>query len=372
MRATVFGATGSIGRRVASELARNDEVDGLTLVARDDEVLLRLGGMLGGSERISIEPFDLQTASPGELRHAIEESDVVVNAAGPGYLVETAIANASIDAGSNYVTLNDDVSPHEELRAQTADVAKRGVTMIGGAGLGPGLTDMLAARATRELDSIDAVDLAIASASGDPSGTATTLHFLYMAGSPSRYVTEGDMVVARPLRAPKFVYFPEPVGWVETFLVDHPEVGSAYTKWGPRSVTFRFGLTETAAMDATRVAIALGLVRTHTGRKAFLKVSEPTRPFLEQLPPRGAPWSAVRVDVRGRKAGRTATITYGAVDHLANVASAVLAYAALELGSGRVAEPGFHSMDELFEPDAVLRAMTARGVRFARLEASSL
>jgi saccharopine dehydrogenase-like NADP-dependent oxidoreductase len=372
LRVTVFGATGSIGRRVVSDLARQEEVEHLTLSARDEQRLLKLGSLFGGTERISTEAIDLSGASSSELKRATDEADVVVNAAGPGYLHETLVANAAIDAGASYVTLNDDVAPHDAVRARSNDASQRGVTLVGGAGVGPGLTDLLTARAAAAFDTIDEIELAIGSASGDPAGDATTLHFLYMIASQSRYVTEGRIVSDRPLRAPKYVYFPEPVGWVETFLVDHPEVATAFSKWGPRSVTFRFGLTETAAMDAARAAVALGIVRSHAGRKAFLKLAEPTRPILEQLPPRGAPWSSLRVDVRGRKDGRTSTITYGAVDHLANVASALLSYTALELGSGRVSSPGFHSMDELFQPDDVLRALAGRGVRFARLEPEDL
>ncbi|MEA2434073.1 MAG: hypothetical protein QOG54_1530 [Actinomycetota bacterium] len=372
MRVTLFGATGIVGRKVASELARSDEVDDLTLTARNEEALFKLGGLLGGADRITTEGIDLQTSASGDLRKVTEEADVIVNAAGPGYLCETVVAEAAIDAGASYVSLNDDVAPHHRLRARSVDAAKRGVTMIGSAGLGPGLTDLLTARAVAGFDSIEAIDQAIVSASGDPSGAAATLHFFSMAASPSRYVTEGEIQTARPLRAPKFVYFPEPVGWVETFLVDHPEIDTIYERWSPGSVTFRFGLSETAAMDAARAAVAIGVLRTHAGRKTFLGMSDPMRPLLEQLPPRGAPWSSVRIDVRGRKGDRTTTVTLGAVDHLANIASSLLAYTALELGSKRVESPGLHTLDELFEPNAVLRAMSAKGIRFAQLEASNL
>jgi saccharopine dehydrogenase-like NADP-dependent oxidoreductase len=368
MRATVFGATGTIGRKVASELARNDDVQHLTLTARDEERLMRLGGLLGSSDRIALETIDLGDVATADLRRATDETDVIVNAAGPGYLYETVVAGAAIEAGTNYVSLNDDVPPQIALEARTGDAASRGSTMVGSAGIGPGLTNLLTARAADGFESIDEIDMAIVSASGDPSGDAAALHFLAMAGSPARYRTEGRMVTDGPLRAPKFVYFPEPVGWVETFLVDHPEIDAATRRWDPSSVTFRFGLSETAAMDAARVAVVLGLVRSHAGRKAFLSLSGPTRPLLEQLPPRGAPWSSVRVDVRGRRNGRTTTVTYGSVDHLANFASALLSYVAIELGAGRVSNPGFHSIDELFQPDDVLRALTARGMRFAQLE----
>jgi hypothetical protein len=126
------------------------------------------------------------------------------------------------------------------------------------------------------------------------------------------------------------------------------------------------GLTERAVMDTLRASLATGLLTTDRKRRAWLRMSEPMRPFVEALPPRGAAWTAARVDVRGSKDGRTLTISYGVVDHLANLGSIPLARAAVEL-AGRKGG-GVLAPEQVFEPKPFLNALVQRGIRLARLE----
>lgn len=168
--------------------------------------------------------------------------------------------------------------------------------------------------------------------------------------------------------SPRLVYFPDPVGWVETFRSGHPEITTLPKTYpGLRSLRYRLGLTERAAMDVVRAATASGLLATEKQRARMLKMAEPMQPVLEMLPPRGAPWTAARVDVRGQSQGRSTTISLAVVDHLSNLAAVPVVCAALEVASGQ-APTGVMVPEKAFDAASFLRTIGERGIRVARLD----
>jgi hypothetical protein len=174
----------------------------------------------------------------------------------------------------------------------------------------------------------------------------------------------------RGARSPHSVYFPDPVGWVETFTCGHPEQ-LGLERSHPELDTFRFriGLAEKAVMDVVRVGIATRLTSGPRRRRLWLKSAQPARPILEKLSPKAGPWTGLRVDVRGHRATKNKTVSFGVVDHLTNLASIAIAQAALSLPEGR---SGVLSASEAFEPREFLRAVAQRGLTFARLQPHTL
>lgn len=364
MRALVLGATGVLGRRVTATLSRHPEVEAVVASARDGDTAEHLVGILGGGKTRSL-PLDVSDTSA--VVRAARDADVVVGCAGPFYLLERDCVRAAIDAGTHYVSLNDDHTATEQIASFDAEARDAGVAIVSGCGFSPGLTNFLVALAADELDAIDEIAISVAASSGDHSGPAGALHLIATMSEDAPAISDHTLDRDRAATSPKLVYFPEPVGWVETFRCGHPEVISLPRRFeNLRALHFRMGLTERAAMDMLRASLATGLLASERNRRAWLKLAEPTRPLIEALPPRGASWTAARVDVRGTSGGRSQTISYGVVDHLANLGSMPLARAAVELASyegGGVLAP-----EDVFDHKAFLRAAVERGIRLARLE----
>ena len=134
-----------------------------------------------------------------------------------------------------------------------------------------------------------------------------------------------------------------------------------------RSLRFRIGLTERAAMDVVRAAAATGLLATEKKRALMLRMADPIRPVVESMPPRGAPWTAARVDVRGRIDGRPATASVAVVDHLTNLATVPLVHAAMQVGTGAVAS-GVMIPERAFDAGSFLSTIAEHGIRIARLD----
>ncbi len=354
MRALVLGGTGAVGRRTSAELARKDEVTDLIVGGRDYEPLRRFTSRLGDKVR----PALVEAEGGEQLADACRRVDVVVNCAGPTHLIELPVLTAAIDAGVSYVSLCNDFTGFGAATELDGRARTTGSTAVPGCGLAPGVTTMLVALARDELDDVEEVEISLGLSYGNLPTSAHTAHLLQVLRAPVASISDQELSVERFAGSPHLVYFPEPVGWVETVACSHPDVHSSRSP-GLRSLTVRLGLTEKAAMDALRA-----LATTHL---SSINVAQRALAAAHSLPPRGPQWSAARIDVVGRSRGRTTTVSLGVVDHLVNLASGPLSLAAVKLGSER-RDPGVKSPTEAFDHREFLAALGKHGTRVARLE----
>lgn len=365
MKLLVAGATGAVGRKVAAELAQANDVERLVVTARDGAAADRLASILGSGRVVgeALDVFDTE-----RFISLAREVDVVVCAAGPHYLFEIDTVRAAIDAGTHYISLCDDHSVSDRVVAMNDAARDAGITVISGLGMSPGLTNLLVALGATETDEVEEIDIAVAASSADTPGTATTMHFLAQMAAPAKAIADHSPDEGRAGTSPRLIYFPDPVGWVETFRSGHPEVETMPGTYpGLRWLRFRIGLTERAAMDVVRASAAARLLSTEKQRRLWLRMSDPLRPAIEALPPKGAAWTAARVDVRGRSDGKPVTVSLAVVDHLSNLAAVPLSHAALEVGRGNT-ETGVIVPEQAFDPGSFLKAIAARGIRVARLD----
>ena len=358
----LLGASGAMGTRTATELLRNPEVKRLTVAGRDRDRLEELARRLGGRAVVTSAAFDLR--DDDELVSQMRDHDLVTSCAGPGYETEIPCVEAALASGTPYVSLNDDLAPAAEA-ASKVGTAPAPVPVISGCGAAPGLSNLMVAPAAVELDEVEEVEIAIGASSRDAGGPATELHFVSMLHDATRE----DRFAGGS--SPHPVYLPDPVGWVETFPCPHPEELAFRSIVGVgKPISFRVGLSETAVMDVLRAGVAARLGAREGFKKAWLKMSRPLRPALERLTPGTGGWTAIRVDVHGRSGGRARTVSYGVVDHLVNLVSITLAEASSRLLQG--VETGAITPEDAFDPRSFLAAVSARGVRFARLEPHTL
>jgi len=369
VRVLLLGATGSIGRRVAGELVRNEKVREVIVAGRRKESLDRLTSILGSE---SIRTVLVDATEPDDVADAAEGCDVIASAAGPGYALEASSIEGALRAGTNYVSLNDDAEATVDALARNDRAEASGVAVVSGCGASPGITNLLVSRARARIGEVDEVGVAFAASAAESTGAASALHLAHSLGSDAIEVDSGQEVTERAGSKPRPVFFPDPVGWVETFRTGHPEIAYLRRQYpSAQTLGFRIGLTEKAVMDVLRASAASRLFDGEARRQTWLRVTSPLRPFFTSLPPRGSRWSALRVNVWGRNGGAQ-EVSFGAADHIANLAAIPLALAAVELGSGAARRPGVLAPDEAFDARDLLRQITQRGVRIAVLEAERL
>ena len=361
----VLGADGVMGRSVAAELLRSSDAL-VVLAGRDQDRVDWLTEILGGgSSRVRSACFDLAASEAAVNAISANGVSTVVSAAGPAAATEEAGINAALGARASYVSL---CSDHETaVRAQALDAAARaaGCTVVSGSGLSPGITTLLAVLAAHDLDEVEDVEVSLAASSSDSHGPASSAQFLKTLHQDRPHDEAGG-------RTPKLVYFPEPLGWVETFDCAHAELLTLKRALpSTKSMSVRIGLAEKAVMDVARLSATTRLTAAAASRLTWTRLLTPARRLFEAFPARGRSWSGARVDVRGVLSGRHRTVSYGLVDHLVNLATIPLAQTALELGRG-ASKPGVQGISDVVDPRVFLEVIAGRGVRVAELEPYSL
>jgi saccharopine dehydrogenase-like NADP-dependent oxidoreductase len=357
-----------MGRRTTAELVRAREVGRVLATDLDERGVRELADLFGGVKG----KVELVAMAEGAEAAAFARADVVVSCAGPQGDQEVRFVAAALEAGVPYVSLCDDTAATRAALALADGARPNGPTIVLGCGLRPGLTNLLFRFASQDMDSVEAASIAVATSVSSDTGPSSELHDLRALGSEIAVLSEGRMEVSPAGSSPQRVYFPEPVGWVETFRCAHPEVFTL-SKSTPaiRDLQWRFGLVEKAAMDALRASARFGFAKSGARRRGWLKLSGALRPLFERVSTGGG-WSAARVDVWGVSGGRPSEVSIGVVDHLTNLTTVPLVWAAVGLGAKAIHKPGVWAPEAVIDAHAAVTYMSRRGIRVARLEPDAI
>lgn len=136
----VLGAFGQVGRRLAPALARQGHH--VLAAGRDGGRLKAVAASAGDCAR-RVEPLVLDAADDEAFRDAARRASVVVNCIGPFVTWGAPVARAAVDAGAHYLDIASEQAHFRALETLAPRARDRGVAMIPGAGLYPGLSGLL-------------------------------------------------------------------------------------------------------------------------------------------------------------------------------------------------------------------------------------
>lgn len=148
-----MGGAGEMGAVAARVLAGDPSVTGL-VVADLDERRATAGAAALGS---AVSGHRVDVTDRAGLVAAMRDCDLVVNTVGPFFRFRVAILAAAIDAGRDYVDICDDPQPTLQMLAMGDRARAAGVTALIGMGASPGIANLLAVRAGRQLDTVETV-----------------------------------------------------------------------------------------------------------------------------------------------------------------------------------------------------------------------
>ncbi len=155
----IYGAYGFTGRLCALEAARRG--DRPVLAGRSEAKLLAL------AEETEL-PHRVCDLSPGALREALEDIDVVVHCAGPFSATHAPMIEACIETKTHYLDVTGELAVLESIYGQHDAIAAAGITAIPAIGFDVVPTDCVAKTLADRLDGATALELAFSS-SGRPS-----------------------------------------------------------------------------------------------------------------------------------------------------------------------------------------------------------
>ncbi|MGD8609127.1 MAG: saccharopine dehydrogenase NADP-binding domain-containing protein, partial [Myxococcales bacterium] len=179
MKVIVLGA-GGMGRYAARTATAMDFVEDLVVADLDETRAREFASQLGPKARGA--SVDVQNAR--SLARLFEGANAVLNTVGPFFRLGPPVLRAAIGAGVHYLDINDDWESTEAMLALDEDARSAGITAVIGVGASPGMSNMLACLAMRELDEVDEIiagfdlDAAMPEERGDEP-SAATIHGLH-------------------------------------------------------------------------------------------------------------------------------------------------------------------------------------------------
>jgi saccharopine dehydrogenase-like NADP-dependent oxidoreductase len=225
MKVIALGA-GGMGRHAAETAVGFDFVDELVVADLDAAAAARLAGTLGPKARSA----RIDVTDEAALCRLLAGAGAVLNTVGPFFRLGPPVLRAAIRAGCHYLDINDDWESTEAMRALHEEARARGITALIGMGASPGISNLLAVTAMRELDSVEELypgfdlDAAMPETRG-PRACAATVHGVHQLTGRIRVFDGGRLVDEAPMRRVD---------------LDYPGLGpcTAWTMGHPEAITF--------------------------------------------------------------------------------------------------------------------------------------
>jgi len=239
LRVAVLGAAGTIAPAILADLEASAEV--ASVLALDlDLAKLEAAVAEHGGPKTTARAADARA----DLASELGEVDVLINTA--SYRINLDAMEACLQAGCHYIDLGG--LYHVTLRQlELSDrFVSAGRLALLGMGSSPGKTNLMAARAVRELDSVDAIDVIAGGRDFDSGGRFSPPYALQtlLDEVTMRPVVlrDGRPVEIDPLTSAGTVDFGEPIGTAETIYTLHSELVSFGESFGTGACSFRLSL----------------------------------------------------------------------------------------------------------------------------------
>ncbi|MEU5847919.1 saccharopine dehydrogenase family protein [Saccharopolyspora shandongensis] len=240
MKVLALGGPGAMGTVAVQTAVNLPGVEEIVIADRDLAAAERLAHRLA-SASMPVRARKVDVTDDTELREALSSSDLVLNTVGPYYRFGLTVLRAAIETQTHYLDICDDWEP--TLQMLDLDTAARdaGVCAVIGMGASPGISNLLAATAAAELDSVldvytawpvdvpgagdsDKNDAQLLDPDNRPSAAA--VHWMQQISGTISAVQAGQLTQQRPLR---------PV----TLALPGGRHGTAYTVGHPEPVTLQ-------------------------------------------------------------------------------------------------------------------------------------
>ena len=175
-----IGAAGEMCRVAVERFAKASNAQ-LVLADLNTSVIESLAAKLpaGRASTHRINLFD-----ESALSKLISGAGLVVLGAGPYSKTSHPVVKACIAAKVPYLDFDDDVESTQAALALTGEAKEAGVPLYIGCGASPGLSNVMAMDATRELDSVDSIDICWLVGDEASVGKAVLHHLMHIAAGP--------------------------------------------------------------------------------------------------------------------------------------------------------------------------------------------
>jgi saccharopine dehydrogenase-like NADP-dependent oxidoreductase len=327
---------GTVGSRAARQMLTVKGVTDLVLFDLDSSIAVRLAQSLGSTDTTSV-----RTVAGSPIEHA-GLFDVVLLATPAG---QAPMAERFAERGVSVVTTTDAVPDVRQLLTLQQTAEEHSATIVVAAGFAPGLTDVLAAHAARQFQTVREVH----TAKLGTAGPACARQHHAALSHESNDFRDGEWLQRPGGSGRELVWFPDPIGGADCYRASLPDAL----------------LLHRLFPNADRLSGRMAATRRDrlTSRLRMLR-----KPHAEAGP------GAIKVEVRGQLNGEETSVVLACMDRPSVAAGAVAALSAgaVLTGFARRADLanqfGCFSVGEYVNSIVFLRELAVRGVKCAKFE----
>ncbi len=376
MKMLVLGA-GLQGAACAYDLLQNDAITEVRLADRIIDKLPKFLQPYVGGERLKLITLDVKDAAA--VKSAMEGVKAVMCAL--PYYFNKPMTEAAIAAGAHFCDLGGNTEIVQDQKTLDAAAKAKGVTVVPDCGLAPGMVNILAQLGIDRLDTTNSVRIYVGGLPQEPTGPLKYQIVYSIEGVLDYYTTlswivrDGKRMEVKALSEIEPVMFETPVGELEAFHTAGGLSTMAHRYEGKipemEYKTLRYP-GHAKIMEAIR---ELGLIDEKPVDVKGQMVS-PRDMAIAQMHPRlfkkdSPDLVALRVVVKGTKAGKPMTHTFELVDRYdaANGVSAMMRTTGYSLSitgqlqaMGEVKPAGVHTPDEAMPGERYVTELGKRGI----------
>lgn len=327
MTTILLVGVGAVGGRAARQLVETPEVDRVLVADARPKRAGEVAKLMG--DKAEVVDWQPGTVLP-------EGVDAVAAAVPAGD--DVTIVRDALDAGVPAATATDDFAAIRALLELDPRAVELGVPIVVGAGLAPGLADVLVRHAADAFDVVEDVNVARWGAAGEASASTVRVA-LADRGAELR---DGQIIELRKRGGEELVWFPNPVDGRPCEPVANGLELFAHAAPGLERATVRYARAE-----------------------------KPSRSWPRRPDPVNE-WGALRVEVWGRRGVAHEPVVYGAIERTEIAAGTVLALTVMGLAGSLPnlldRRPGVVGLGGVVRSRAFLAELAHRGVKIAIFE----
>jgi saccharopine dehydrogenase-like NADP-dependent oxidoreductase len=313
-RVVILGGAGAMGRITARDFERTARNTVDVVIA---DRVPPMPGTAAGASFVEVDVTD-----PKSLRGALDGAFAVI--ASLPYRFNLQAMHGALAAGAHYVDLGGLFHVTREQMKLAGEFERAECMAILGMGSAPGILNVLAVRAARGMDTVQAIHCMVGAVDRTRWHDLPPLGFGYSPDTlldefalDSAVFRDGRFVMVPPLDPAERieVRFPAPVGKLALDSTLHSEVATlplSFAARGVREVTFRQGF-EREFMDRLAFLVRLGMVDPHPMHPGGVAPRQMLLALLGRFPAPtfdGEPqrYEILRTQVVGRRRGRLVTV----------------------------------------------------------------
>lgn len=329
-----------------------------------------------------ISPAQIDVQDHDALVKLLKGANVAVSTIGPFYKFGNRIVKACIDAGVNFLDIDDDFDSTKACLDLDQDASRAGIIAVKGCGASPGITNILARFASDKLDSVEDIRIYWAQSSIDPTGPGAMLHWFHITAEMIPVFRDGKWVEIKGFTEPEMVDFLPPLGKMECYLTGHPEPVTLprYIK-GVKNVSIKGCMYPASMMNFYKVLDEAGLGKADNliiNDQLSMPLRDMTVRIIRAMP-RFAPEffekafrecvdvyknvaGAQKLEVTGEKAGQKIKYVYDYMGENVTQATTIpAAIGTIMISEGKIKKKGVLSPEAAMDPAVFISALKEEG-----------